>query len=138
MTFLQLYEVNFQRHKRGHYMLEQYELKESKFFNMIVCSCYHCKTSLRDGEISAMFLLFVKEKFIGRLETKMTDVDPSAVWQHAQPLKNNYFKACNCVNQKTNFQIMLIRKNVSYPLVKICLLQIQHALSFCHETTNFL
>ena len=84
-------------------MLEQYELKESKFFNVLVCSCYQCKTSLQDRKISAMFLLSVKEKFIDRLETKMTDVDPSVVWQYARPLKNNYFKAWNCVNQKTNF-----------------------------------
>ena len=77
MTFLQLYEVNCQRHKHGRYILEQYELKESRFFHVIVC--YHCKASLRDRKISAMFLLFVKEKFIDRRETKMTDVDPSVV-----------------------------------------------------------
>ena len=41
-----------------------------------------------------MFLLYVIEKFINRLETKMTDIDPSIVGQHVPPLKNNYFKAC--------------------------------------------
>ena len=33
------------------------------------------------------------EKFIDRLETKMTDVEPSVVEQHVRPLENNYFKA---------------------------------------------
>ena len=37
---------------------------------------------------------YVIEKFIGRLETKMTDVDPKVVGQHVQPLESNYFKAC--------------------------------------------
>ena len=37
---------------------------------------------------------YVKEKFIDQLETNMTDVDPSVVGQHVQPLENNYFKAC--------------------------------------------
>ena len=36
---------------------------------------------------------YVIEKFIDQLETKMTDVDPSVVGQHVQPLENNYFKA---------------------------------------------
>ena len=40
-----------------------------------------------------MFLLSVVAKFIDWLETKMTDIDPSIVRQHVQPLKNNYFKA---------------------------------------------
>ena len=35
---------------------------------------------------------YVIEKFIDRLETKMTDVDPSIVGQHVRPLENNYFK----------------------------------------------
>ena len=38
--------------------------------------------------------VLVIEKFIDRLETKMTDVDPSVVGQHVRPLENNYFKAC--------------------------------------------
>ena len=40
-----------------------------------------------------LFLLSVIEKFIDQCETKMTDIDPSIVGQHVQPLKNNYFKA---------------------------------------------
>ena len=35
----------------------------------------------------------VIEKFIDRLETKMTNVDPRVVGQHVQPLENNYLKA---------------------------------------------
>ena len=38
---------------------------------------------------------YVIEKFIDRLETKKTDVDPSVAGQHVRSLKNNYFKACS-------------------------------------------
>ena len=41
-----------------------------------------------------MFFLYAIEKFIKRLEAKMTNVDPSIVRQYIQLLKNKYFKPC--------------------------------------------
>ena len=48
--------------------------------------------STRYENFDVVFIICL-EKLIDRLETKMTDVDPSIVGQHVRPLKNNYFKA---------------------------------------------
>ena len=64
----------------------------------IVLSRPPCEQSVQDFstryENFDNFFIICIEKLIDRPETKMTDVDPSLVGQHVQPLKNNYFKAC--------------------------------------------
>ena len=52
------------------------------------------RTLLQDTKILKMFFLYAIEKFINRLEAKMTNVDPSIVRQYIQLLKNKYFKPC--------------------------------------------
>ena len=47
-----------------------------------------------------MFLLSVIKKFIDRLETKMTDVDPSTIGQNVRPLKNNYFQSMDAITKQ--------------------------------------
>ena len=49
-------------------------------------------TRLVRRENFGVFIIFI-EKYIDQLETKLADIDPSIVGQHARPLKNNYSKA---------------------------------------------
>ena len=49
-----------------------------------------------------LYFIIIK-KYIDRLETKMTDVDPSIVVQHVRPLKNNYFEAWTCWCERIKF-----------------------------------
>ena len=69
-------------------------------FTELVLLCFnfphvnnHCKASIQDTKLLRMFLLPVIKKYIDWLKTKMTDVDPSIVWQHVLLMENNYLKA---------------------------------------------
>ena len=69
-------------------------------FTELVLLCFnfphvnnHCKASIQDTKLLRMFLLPVIKKYIDWLKTKMTDVDPSIVWQHVPLMENNYLKA---------------------------------------------
>ena len=77
----------------------------------------HYKTLVRDTKILTMFLYLVIKKYIDRLETKMTDGDPSIVGQHVQPLKNNYFKIWFFVTVIWHWKLVNLNLNQLSPIV---------------------
>ena len=77
----------------------------------------HYKTLVWDTKILTMFLYLVIKKYIDRLETKMTDVDPSIVGQHVQPLKNNYFKIWFFVTVIWHWKLVDLNSHQLSPIV---------------------